>query len=67
MTLFSGILRWCRVCQRMTEHYPLRGEGCVAWLCCKSHFKEASRANNVVVGIPDSLPQVPKGTDPAKL
>ena len=58
MTLFSGMLRWCRICQRMTEHYPLRGDGCVAWLCCKSHFKEASRATDEVVGQPSFLPQV---------
>lgn len=65
MTLFSGMLRWCRICQRMTEHYPLRGDGCVAWLCqnYESH-REAHNATDGVVGPQDTLPQVQRTRNP---
>ena len=60
--------RYCPVCLKEVFFFILEGENCRAYICrnYQTH-KEASRATNVVVGIPHSLPQVPKGTDPAKL
>lgn len=33
MRLFSGMKRFCSLCQKMTEHHPVHGDGCVAWIC----------------------------------
>ena len=42
--LYSGMIRFCSLCQKNTEHYPLHGDGCVAWIC--SQHKEVCDGNN---------------------
>jgi hypothetical protein len=50
--LYSGMIRFCLVCQRNREHYPLYGDGIIAWACahlqgeeCQSYTESLTGAN----------------------